>query len=544
MIAKVVHGYRPAGLIKYLFGPGKFEEHENPRVVASWDGAPWLHHPDKLPAVKLDGEVLEPGEFDFDLGPLTQTMQELAEHAGLPLSNPPGITPQWEERVRAGGALPPDAPSWVKHYKYDAKKKAVVLRQGYVWHCPVRLHADDPTLTDKQWEQIAERLMKASGIHEKGARWIAVRHADDHIHLMATLVSERTGKRIYPYRDYPKLREECRKIEREFGLVATAGADKTALQVPTRREKGKAERKGWAVTAREELRRVVSQCAASASNGEEFLRELRREGLNPKTTVGADGEIRGYTVSLPGDVTADGKPVSYSGTKLAADLTWPKLKTRWASTPAVEPIARAEDGRASGGDRQDALEHAAAVVERATAQVRDGSEDVDGIAHAAGEVLAAMTRGREGREPGPLTEISERYDRAARTPHRVLPERMGPVARDLRQASRRIAAVGALSGRGKEKFAGFALLLALAGLVAEIAAWQQMRGRVHQADAARRAAGALPGLAQPAGAGRRPAAARPVTPPAAGGARRERPVVRRDVAGPSESPRRRGKGPG
>lgn len=543
MIAKVVHGYRPAGLIRYLLGPGKHEEHVNPRVIASWDGAPWLHHPDKAPAVELDGEIVDPGEFGFDLGPLTRTMQELAEHAGLPLSNPPAITPQWEERVRAGGALPPDAPSWVRQYKYDEKKKAVVLRQGYVWHCPVRLHPDDPTLTDTQWEQIAERLMKATGIHQAGARWIAVRHADDHIHLMATLVSERTGKRVYPYRDYPKLREECRKIERELGLVATAGADKTALQVPTRCEKGKAERKVWAVTAREQLRRVVSQCAAGASNGEEFLRELRREGLNPTTTAGADGEIRGYTVSLPDDVTADGKPVRYSGTKLASDLTWPKLVARWASTPAVEPVARTEDDRVSRSDRQDALERAAAVVERAAVRVRDGGEDVDGIAHAAGEVLAALARGREGREPGPLTEVAERYDRAARTPHRVLPERMGPVARDLRQASRRIAAVGALSGRGKEKLAGLALLLALAGLVAEIAAWQQMRGRVHQADAARRAAGALPGLAQPAGGSRRPAAFRPVTPPAAGGARRERPVVRRDVAGPVET-RRRGKAPG
>jgi hypothetical protein len=44
------------------------------------------------------------------------------------------------------------------------------------------------------------------------------------------------------------------------------------------------------------------------------------------------------------------------------------------------------------------------------------------------------------------------------------------VARDLRPASRQIAAAGVLSGRSKEKFALFALLLALAGLIAEIAA--------------------------------------------------------------------------
>lgn len=74
MIAKVMHGWRPGGLLRYLFGPGKHEEHRNPRVVASWDGAPWLHQPDKAAAV-VGGERVEPGPFDFALGPLTTTMQ-------------------------------------------------------------------------------------------------------------------------------------------------------------------------------------------------------------------------------------------------------------------------------------------------------------------------------------------------------------------------------------------------------------------------------------------------------------------------------------
>jgi hypothetical protein len=70
VIAKVMSGYRPAGLLASLFGPGRFEEHYDPRVVATWDGAVWLHQPDRLALVVLDGEVLPPGEFDFDLRPL------------------------------------------------------------------------------------------------------------------------------------------------------------------------------------------------------------------------------------------------------------------------------------------------------------------------------------------------------------------------------------------------------------------------------------------------------------------------------------------
>ncbi|WP_410607535.1 relaxase/mobilization nuclease domain-containing protein [Amycolatopsis sp. lyj-109] len=495
MIAKVVRGYRPAGLIRYLFGPGKFEEHKTPHVVASWDSAPWLHNPNKLPSVELDDEVIEPGEFDFDLGPLTTTMQELAA-AGLPVTNPPAISSTWSDRLRTGG-VPADAPSWLKHYRYDREKEVVARRPGYVWHCPVRLHGEDPILRDKHWEYVAERLMKATGIQQAGCRWIAVRHADDHIHLMATLVSETTGKRFYPKNDWPKLRTECQRLERELGLVATASADQTALKEPTRAEKGKAAQRGKQITAREELRRIVAQCAATSTSGSEFLAELAREGLDPKTTHDAAGRVRGYTVARPGDLTANGTPVRFSGTKLAADLTWPKLLVRWASVPTIEPVHRTDDGRVSPVDRRNVLEEVAEAAGRAAGAIRDSHENTEGIAHAAGEVLTALARGYEGYEPGPISRIAERFDRAARTPHRVLPSRLGAAAFDLRQASSRIAVVGALSGRGREKFALLSLVLALAGLIMEIAAWQRACGRIHQATAAHDAATGLFAHAQP-----------------------------------------------
>jgi len=539
VIAKVVHGWRPAGLLAYLFGPGRHEEHRDPRVVASWDGAPWLHQPDKLRAVVLDGEVLEPGEFDLDLRPLIVTMQELAQLAGLPVTNPPAITPQWADHLAAGASLPRDAPAWVRHYRYDPRRKAVVLRPGYVWHCPVRLHPDDPILSDVQWRQIAQRLMQATGIHQAGCRWIAVRHADDHIHLVATLVSEDTGRRFHPYRDFPKLRVACQQLEREFGLVRTAGADRTAAPAPTRSEVGKAQRHGRVVTAREQLRRVVAQCAATAPDGGQFLAELAGEGLDPRPAHDRAGRVWGYTVALPGDLTADGRRVRYSGSALAPDLTWPTLTTRWASTPAVGPISRTGQGRVAPAERRAALSHATAVAERAAALVRHRGEDVDGITHATGELLAALSRAREGGQSGPLSGVAGCYDRAARTPHRVLPADLGPVARELRLAARRLGAVGALSGRGQETLATVTLLVALASLIAEIAAWLQHHGRSHQATAATTAARTLPTLAHTAAtrAGpsteRRPAAhpAPPSTPelptPAAPGRRTiDRPSTR------------------
>jgi hypothetical protein len=340
----------------------------------------------------------------------------------------------------------------------------------------------------------AQRLMTAIGLQQEGCRWIAVRHADDHIHLVATLVSERTGRRVYPRNDFPKLREACQRLEKELGLTRTPDIDWTAARHPTRREVGKAERTGRVEPARVELRRVVSQAAAAAHDGGEFLRLLQQEGLVVRVQRTSDGEIRGYAVGLATDVTAEGRPVLYSGSKLARDLTWPKLLERWASTPTHEPaeLPRTETGHPTPAARRAVLAEAAEVVNRAAARLHAGHEDGDGIAHATGEVLATLSAAKEGRAPGELSTVFDTFDRATRTPEKVLPGDLGPLARELRWAARHLARVGALSGRGHEKLATAALLVALASLIAEIGAWQQMRGRVHQAAAAHRAARAIP----------------------------------------------------
>jgi Relaxase/Mobilisation nuclease domain len=483
VIAKVLRGYRPAGLLAYLFGPGKFEEHHNPRVVASWDGAPWLHQPELLP----DAE----NEFDLDLRQLIQTMQDWPQRIGLPLRNPPALPVDWQQLLERGGHLPPNAPSWARMYRYDAKAGAVVLRPGYVWHCPVRLHPDDPTLSDEQWQMIAERLMHAVGITQAGCRWIAVRHADDHIHLMATLVSETTGKRFHPYRDYPKLREECRQLERELGLVETAPIDKTARPAPTRQEKGKADRLTRVETTREELWRLVSQAAATTRAGEEFLAALKRAGLDPRTTRDGQGKVCGYTVALPDDLTATGARIRYSGRALAPDLSWPQLLARWTDLPPVEP-ARSE--RITPAERHAELHNAADVVTKVTEHVRHRPAAAEDVAHAAADIFATLAQGHDDGRRGPWADLALRYDRAARTPYQAMSFDAGPLARDLRHAARRLAAIGVLTGRGNEKLATMALLIALAGLVAEIAAWQQERGRHHQAAAAHATVKALPSL--------------------------------------------------
>ncbi|MBM9508521.1 hypothetical protein ITX44_29000 [Streptomyces sp. KK5PA1] len=144
MVPDVSTGSHTAGLLYYLFGKGRRDEHTAPHIVAAWDlaGAP------------------DPGRDPN--ATITQLADRLDLHARL--------------RARETGAMP------AKH----------------VWHCPVRTAPGDRYLTDAEWAEVGRRIVAATGIAPEGddlaCRWIAVRHADDHIHI-ATVSVRADGRR-------------------------------------------------------------------------------------------------------------------------------------------------------------------------------------------------------------------------------------------------------------------------------------------------------------------------------------------------------------
>lgn len=163
-------------------------------------------------------------------------------------------------------------------------------------------------------------------------------------------------------------------------------------------------------------------------------------------------------------------------------------------TTACAP-PRNEHGRVTPAERLQSLHETTRLALHTTAVIHTGSDDNSALAHATGELLAVLARGRDGHRPGTLTTIADQYSRAGRTPNRALSRSPSSLAQDLRTASRRIAAAGVLTGRGQEGFATTALLLALAGLITEIAAWHHHENRPHQAVPAQNAATALSDLA-------------------------------------------------
>jgi len=288
MIGKVTRGSDVRRLLYYLYGPGKAIEHTDPHMIAGF-GDP----------AELEPERLGDGCRDF---------RRLAGLLNQPLA-----------------ALNGD------NYPQP------------VWHCSVRAAPEDRVLSDAEWARVAAHIMDRTGLASDGddlaVRWVAVRHASDHVHLVATLARQ-DRHRPSLWNTYRKLRAACRDTEEWFGLRRTAPADRTAAKRPTRAETEQAIRRGQAEPARVRLRREVSTAAAGARTEEEFFTRLARTGVLVRHRFSAHqpGQVTGYAVGLPDHTTKDGQTVWFGGGKLAADLTLPRLRARWGDPQARDPL--------------------------------------------------------------------------------------------------------------------------------------------------------------------------------------------------------------
>ena len=438
-------GTRVGGLLRYLFGPGKREEHVNPRLVAAWDGAGMLS--------SLEPPVGVGGRRD---------VRDLIDLLEQPL--------------RAARRAPAQT----------------------VWHCSLRNHRTDRVLTDEQWAHIAAEVMAGVGLAPHGdpgaVRWVAVRHDDEGIHLVATLVRQ-DGRTAWAWRDKLNSRKVAYELEERYGLRRTGPADKTSVRPPQPAETSKARRLGRVMTTRDELRRRVRAAVAASLSEQEFFARLADDGvtvrLRPSTIN--PGEFTGYSVALSADRDRDGEPVWFSGGRLAADLTLPKLRLCWGTEGSPHVRARDETVRVSPVERARVLSDAARTAARASEEIhRLGASDpaaAQAMAQAAADMLTAVATAVEGRRGGPLTEAAEMFDKAARAGYAKV-ARLTSRSYELRAMSRLIRLMGRISG-DEDTFALLALVVDLARLGDTLACWRQAQDRWHQAEAAREAAQAL-----------------------------------------------------
>ncbi|MFE9881911.1 relaxase/mobilization nuclease domain-containing protein [Streptomyces sp. NPDC005784] len=441
-------GSSTRGLLNYLYGKGTRDEHVDPHLVASFDH---LMAPD-------------PGRDP------SATKEDLQRLLDQPL------------------------------HLLDADQRP----DQHVWHCSVRTAATDRILSDEEWKGIARRIVAATGIDpgdvdDAGCRWAAVRHADDHIHIIATLVRE-DGRRPDHHRSGRRAQAECRLIEKELGLHQVAPGDGTAAKRATSAERHKAERTGRERTAREELRETVRRAVAGATGQEEFFDRLAAAGLLIRKRVAPSGDLLGYKVALPDDRNKDNEPVFYSGSTLAPDLSLPRIRERW--TLPAEAAAATDNS----GPEQPALppvtgpafarRRATAATWQALLIIDHGSNGAAAAQiAAAGEVLDALAKTSAAHTRTELREAAFAFERAGRSHIRAVRGH----DRALRQAARDLVHSGPALGRGEDG-ATTAMLIDMVFFLAIAAAnWHAKRHHSQQAATARQAAEHLRAAYQAAG---------------------------------------------
>ncbi|MEY9955313.1 mobilization protein [Streptacidiphilus sp. MAP5-52] len=439
MVPDVSTGDRSRGLLSYLYGPGRRNEHTDPHIVA---------------AFAMPG-LVDPGRV-----PLDQHQAALAELAHY-LDQPVKLREQ-----RLGKKVP-----------------------QHVWHCPVRTAPGDRYLTDQEWAVVARRIVHATGIAEHGddaaCRWIAVRHAEDHIHIMATSVRE-DGRRPRNKGDGRRAQAECRKIEAELGLRRLKSGDGTAPKTPTGAEVAKAERQGLKNPARVWLREHAYAAAAASGDEQEFFAVLTALGVRVRPRLGpVSGEVTGYSLAAPGDTDRDGKPIFYGGSALAPDLSLNRLRERFTPAQGHEQVAaavrmdRSADAGSSWRNAEAELRTAYAFV--LTVSEGTAGEGADAQVQAQAAAFAELLHNTAAAAPhllrAELRAAAAAFNRANRSAIRAEHR----TADALRQAGRALLTV---SGSKDGDVITGALISAVFLLIA-LSEWHAQRGHEQQAAAGR-----------------------------------------------------------
>ena len=188
----------------------------------------------------------------------------------------------------------------------------------------------------------------------------------------------------------------------------------------------------------------------------------------------------------------------YGGGKLAADLTWPRLRQRWAG-PGGPP----GPGPVTAADRNAWWEHAAQVAGRGRRADPRRGPDEPGRRRATppGPPRTRCTWPPPRWAAPSCGRPPTAFDRAARAQYGRIPA-PSPAGNQLRQAARLIAASARLTR--DPAFTPLVLIARLAALAEAVAELRQVQQRAAQAAAARTAARHLHAAARPAPAARPP----------------------------------------
>jgi hypothetical protein len=310
MIPNVVKGSDMHGLIQYLAGKGRENEHTNPHVISgdsflkAWHGNSELGRADaKAIATYLD----EPrNTFGTEIR-----------------------TRAWQQNPQTGQREP----------VLDANGKQA-WKNVHTWHCSLSLPPGEGPLSEEKWDEIAtdfaDRMGFTAASGKAPARWVAIHHGtskggNDHIHIAASMIREDGTRWDGRFRDWPRSQEVCRELEVKHGLVQVVGRQHgTAMPNPGKTVEGQP------VTARGELAGRIRAAAVASVSEAEWIRRVRGDGMviKPRFAAGTTDVVVGYRAALKtGDPS---KRLSfYGGGQLGKDLSLPRIRENWPE-PTLE----------------------------------------------------------------------------------------------------------------------------------------------------------------------------------------------------------------
>ncbi len=379
MIPNIVTGGDTGGLMRYLVGPGRANEHENPHVIA--------------------------GSRDI--------VRKWGDWETISVSQASEIATRLDAYMHETGTFPTG-----KARRFNPATGAVEwngeIEANHVWHCSLSLSPEEAALGDEVWGRIASDFMSEMGFSgtdgKAPCRWVAIHHGSaktggDHIHIAATIVRE-DGTKWSPWYDQRRAQKACNVLEHRYGLLVVESRERgRGSRCDSAAAQNAAKRAGASRTDRAVLEERLRAAATAADSEADFVRRARRLGvrLHPRFARGRTDVVVGYSAALR---TEDGQQTRWwGGGRIARDLTLTQLRTRWEDTPtssleAVEawkghyPKRAPYDGPL-WEDRIRALAHFRAHLEQLSPTDRVGlanaSADIAGLLHA--QAITARTSG-------------------------------------------------------------------------------------------------------------------------------------------------------
>lgn len=462
MIPNITRGDRFGGLMSYLAGEGRSNEHTNPHVVAGEADIFAFYG-----GLSLDNDIALSIAYDLD---------EARRITGTEITS-------LKRREGSGGvAVAERAPS-------------------HVWHCSLSLRAEEGELSDQRWQEIAENFVREMGFTEHDGKapckWVAVRHGlstngNDHIHIAVSLVRQ-DGTKASVHHDFSKAQRVARELEVKYGLEVTGDrANDRGTRGVTPAAAASAERRGEAEPDATRLARTVRAAAAAASTEGEFVRRCRRAGvaIRPRFAKGRTDVVDGYSVALrskPGEPT-----IWHGGGKLGRDLTLTRLRNDWDNSVEAS-IESVEEWRAAHKGQR--VVHAGPEVEERDPDLwvkyqdeisklshtleRTPITDRQSWAHAARQtagVLAAWSAQTEA-TPGPLAALSDELARSAQTRARTYV----PPASPMPSLRRTVLLVSSMTQTKSDVARALMLLEAMARLAQSVHRMLEAEGAARRA---------------------------------------------------------------